>query len=138
MALIAHFDKIFFMRAFIINWRRNFLSPFVNQSLYKLTFKQRDLQLRNFIQWYWGEFLRRSRSDFFKNRSRFFKSDFKKYFLRFYCKLLFYFTILCIFAWYFMSIAPKFSIKILKRDFKKTLKRFFQKSFDYLQGLIKI
>ena len=120
------FARFFFMRLYIIKRRRSFVCPFVNQSV----LKQRGIQLRNMIQRYWRRFLRRPRSDFFKNRSRFFRMIFKNIFWDFCTKLFIYFTILFILAWYSWSTAPKFSIEIIIRNLEKTLKRFFfQKSF---------
>ena len=59
--------------------------------------------------------MKKLRSDFLLNRSRFFRMIFKKYYLGFYYKLFFYFPILCIFAWYSRSTASKFSTEILKK-----------------------
>ena len=71
--VIVHFGKIFFMRPYIIKRTQSFVHPSVNQSVYMLTLKQK----------YYREFLRRPRSDFFLNRSRFFRINSKNIFLYF-------------------------------------------------------
>ena len=95
--VIALFGQIFFMRPYIMKQKRNFVCPFVNQAVYTLTFKLRDLQIRNFLQRYWRGFLRRPGSDFFKKWVQNFQNDFKKYFLGFQCIffILRFFASLC-------------------------------------------
>ena len=127
--VIAHFGKIFFMRPYITKWRRSFVCPSVNQSVYKLALKKIGLQLRNLEQRYTGEsFLKRPWDHFFKNRSRFFRMSLK-IFSWILVQLLFI-------SQFFASLRGtrglkllKFSIEILMRDFEKTLKWFFQRSF---------
>ena len=78
-------------------------------------------------------FEKTSSKRFFKNRSRFFKMIFKNIFLEFFLdnfswtNYFFYFTILLFFARYSRSTYPKFSIDVIKRNFKKTLMQFFSK-----------
>ena len=52
--VIAHFGKILFMRPYVTKWRRRFVCPSVNRSVYTLTFKRSDLKLRNLVQRYRG------------------------------------------------------------------------------------
>ena len=47
------------------------MRPSVYQAVFSLTVKQKSLQFRNLVQGHWRGYLKRPRSDFFKNRPRF-------------------------------------------------------------------
>ena len=77
--VIAHFGKSSFMRPYIIKWRRSFGRPSVNQSVYTAHDQTKRPTASKFSQRYWRGFSR-PRSDFFKNRSRFFRMILKNIF----------------------------------------------------------
>ena len=114
--VLAHFGKIISMGSYnIMKWWRNFVCQSVNQPMYTLMFKQRGLQLRKLVQRYRRGFLRRPRSDFCKNSSRFFRMFLKIFSWILVQRSFICFTFFRILAWYSRSPAPKFSVEILKR-----------------------